>query len=354
MIFLSLILIPIIIAILGFVFLQHQITLKEFLIQNVVQIIVAAASIGIIYSANTTDTEVWNGRITDKAMKRVSCSHSYDCFCYQSCSTDSKGHQSCHQVCQTCYEHSYDQDWRVYTDLGSFNISRVDRQGLNKPPRFEAVIIGEPYAETRSYTNYIKGTPQTLFKDQGLLEKYINQVPPYPDQVYDYYRINRVVVVGGYLPEQDKYLQLINDANRDLNPPMKVNMLLVVVFNKPQEYFYALRQAWMGGKKNDVVNVVNVDNDMKIIWSESMVWSDDAMLKIKFRDETILMDKLSPEIITMMAKNVSNHYKRKQMKDFEYLKGTIIPSTGQLVTALIIGVLLSLGLSYFFYREDIG
>lgn len=68
--------IPLILAIAGFIILGG-ITWKEFLLQVGAQVLVAGLSAAAIYASNTYDTEIWNGIVTDKKQVRVSCSHSY-------------------------------------------------------------------------------------------------------------------------------------------------------------------------------------------------------------------------------------------------------------------------------------
>jgi hypothetical protein len=149
----------------------------------------------IMMSSNTRDVEVWNGQVTGKYSEKVSCSHSYSCNCYRSCSGSGKN-RSCSTICQTCYEHSYDVSWRVESNIGTYTISRIDRRGLSKPPRWDRVKIGEPVSDTHTYTNYIKGSPDSLFHKKKLLKKYQKDLPKYQSKVYDYYRLNRLVNLG--------------------------------------------------------------------------------------------------------------------------------------------------------------
>lgn len=352
MVFLTLLIIPLIIALVGFVFFNHKITLKEFLTQIGIQIIVAAISVSIIYSSNTHDVEIWNGKVLNKTRDEVSCSHSYDCFCYQNCS-GSGNDQSCTTICQTCYEHSYDVDWNVQSTLGEISIDREDSQGTIQPKRWTKVIIGESYSEERTYTNYIKAAPDTLFRHQGLLEKYAKDIPNYPN-VYDYYRINRVLTVGGELLDKKVWNQKLDDLNKELGPKKKVNLNVIIVFNKPREFFYALQQSWIGGKKNDSTTVIGVDSNLNILWSETMLWTDNKITAIKIRDEiqeSGLLD--SNKVLSIIEKNISESYQRKQMKDFEYLKSSITPSTTQWIISMLIGIIVAILVSFYFYKENV-
>jgi len=81
-----------------------------------------------------SDVEVWSGEVVNKKKIRMMCEHSYQCMCV----TVSCGKDCSTEICQTCYDHSFDNDWRVFTSMGKwtqFNIDRIDRQGLKEPPR---------------------------------------------------------------------------------------------------------------------------------------------------------------------------------------------------------------------------
>ena len=355
MAFLTLLMVPMLVAFCFFILGKRRVTLQEFLIHIGVQCVVAGVSIGIMYWSNTSDTEVWNGKITGKKRERVHCQHSYRCFCYESCS-GSGSSRSCHQVCQTCYEHSYDVSWYVFTNIGdSFTISRVNRQGTIEPPRWSAIQPGEPYATTKSYTNYIKASPDTLFRQQGLVEKYKKFMPSYPQRVYDYYRLNRIVLVNGAKLENiNTWNEELSELNAEVGPVRQANVILTVVKDLPADYFHALRQFWIGGKKNDIVPVIGVDANNAIQWVEIMSWSQDKIFDIKLRDDLLNNKTLDmTNTLSIIKDDTMKYFKRKPMKDFEYLKSSVAPTMTQWLISMVIGLLLSLGLGIFFYKNDI-
>jgi len=353
MIFLALFGIPLLVAALIFIFGSGKITLKEFFAQIVAQAMVAAISVATIYWSNTSDTETWNGRISDKKRVRVSCSHSYSCNCHQVC-TGSGQNQSCSTHCDTCYEHSFDVDWVIYTTNNeNFDIDRVNRQGTQEPPRWTAAKIGEPTSLTHSYENYIKAAPDTLFRHQGLVEKYVKTLPSYPNKVFDYHRMNRMVTLGYVLPDLGQWNAELSEINADLGKSKQANVVVVVVNGLASDYAQALEQHWLGGKKNDVVVVMGAAGQ-SISWVHVMAWTTNELFKIQLRDALVEVGTLDRTTVLQTIKShVAASYVRRPMKDFEYLKSSITPTTGQWVFSMVIGVILSLGLSFLFYREDI-
>jgi hypothetical protein len=353
MIFFSIILIVPLLVTIGVFFISGKVCWKEFSIMCGVQVIVAVISAVICYYVSTSDTEVWNGVVVDKQQVRVSCSHSYSCNCRQSCSGFGKN-RSCRTVCSTCYEHFNDWDWRVFTsNKESITINRVDRRGSYEPPRFSSVVIGEPTAVTHTYENYIKAAPDTLFRHQGLVEKYEQHIPDYPIKIYDYYRLNRLTIVNSAVVENiDSWNEDLSRISSKLGATHQVNVVVVVVNNLPKEFYYAIEQAWIGAKKNDVVLVIGV-NGQTIKWAEVMTWTTNELFKIKLRDQVIdvgTMDRKT--IIDALSTTIPKYYKRKSMEDFEYLKSSITPTTTQWITTLLIGLMISIGLSWFFHQNE--
>lgn len=354
MILLSMMLIPMVVALGFFLFGGKKVTFFEFLGQNVAQLVVMSLFLAAIGYRNTHDVEVWNGRVAKKERNKVSCGHSYSCNCYQSCS-GSGSSQTCTTICQTCYEHSYDVDWDVYTTNGeNFEIDRINRQGTDEPPRWTAVKIGEPTSLTHGYKNYVKAAPDSLFRRQGLLDKYAKVIPAYPGKVYDYHRLDRLVLAGGAsISDADEWNKALSELNADLGAAKQVNMSVVIVQNQPPEFFFALQQAWIGGKKNDVIAVIGVDDSNDIQWAEVMAWTQDKMAEVVIKDAILINDYLDRvRILSALSVGVKNHYVRKPMKDYEYLKDSVAPSMGEWIFAMVLGLAVSIGLGIFFLKND--
>jgi hypothetical protein len=352
--------VPLLIAAASFVFLKG-ITLKEFGLIALAQLVVAGCSAGIVSCANTADVEVWNGRVTSKAKVPVPCSHSYSCNCHEVCSGSGKN-RSCTTECDTCYKHyaylrtiqGNDYDWDVYTsNAETVTINRIDEQGVHAPPRWTAVKVGDPTSLTHSYTNYVKGAPDTLFRHQGLKQKYAASIPTYPQGVYDYYRLDRLVSVGVGVEDPRSWNVALTELNADLGRSKQANMIVVLVKNMPDDYFYALEESWVGGKKNDVVLVVSVDDQMKPQWASVLCWTTNELFKVKLRDDVMNDPVINREaILEDLRVNVSKYFERKPMKDFEYLSSSILPTSTQWVITLLIGIFVAGILIFVFQQND--
>lgn len=351
MFLLTLLLIPMVIALIAYLSMGKAITYKEFLLQLGIQIVFGSICAGVVYWSNLTDYETWSGRIVGKTREQVHCRHSYECFCYESCS-GSGSSRSCMRICQTCYHHSYDVDWWTKDSVGErFNVNTIDWQGLQEPSRWTSIRIGEPSASSHSYDNYIKKS-DTLFRRQGATN--YEGLPGYPGQVYDLYRINRTVTVDMSLPDAEDWDNRLDEINADLGRSKEVNAVLVLVKNKPRDYFQALEAAWLGGKKNDAILVIGVDNENKIQWADVMAFTDNKLFNVILRDAILEIGTLDKEkIFTAFGWSINTQYKRKSMSDLEYLKYGITPTTTQWVICMILGFLLSLGIAFWVFTEDV-
>lgn len=351
MVFLTLLIIPLLIAVISFIFLQG-ITWQEFLVLIGAVIVVVGISSVICYYNNLYYNEIWNGQVVSKSKEQVHCRHSYQCNPH-SCMCDSKG--NCQTCYDTCYEHDHDYDYivRDNTDY-TYSIDTVDRQGLITPPRFESVEIGEPTAHLSSYKNYLKASSDTLFRKDFVNEKYKGRLPEYPNIIYDYYHLNRVITTNFAL-ENKKYWDIaISEVNGKLGRRKQANIILVLTKNQSQDYVQALDQYWKGGNKNDVIIIINIDASDKIEWVSTLALAKDDMLKIQLRDnlmeiETLNMEKIMPEVENC----VSKYFVRKRMREFEYLMYAVTPSLTQYIVSFIISLIVTIGLVIFFETEDI-
>lgn len=353
MAFLFLLILPLLVAIIGFVSLQ-TITWKEFAIQIAAQSLIAGVSTLIIYNMNTYDVEMHNGYVTDKKQVYVHCQHSYRCRCFTTChGTGTR--RSCSEHCSTCYRHNNDWNWEVYNSINeTFYIDRIDSRGSIEPPRWTSVKQGDPTTSDYSYTNYIKAAPGTLFRHHGLVDKYKNLIPKYPEKIYDYYNLDRLVLVNGAkVGNPQEWNNALSHLNANIGARKEVNVVLVIARNLDPEYFYALEELWIGGKDNDVILVVGVDKNLKPTWARVMAWTKDERIKVKLRDDIMDLPKLElSSVMNTLQTDIEKYYKRKPMSDFEYLASSITPTVEEWVISLIIGFLASIGLTYMFHKND--
>jgi len=350
MLLLLLLLVPVGLGLLGLYKWGDRVTIREFLTLEGVSLAFILICIGIAHWQATDDIELWSGRVTNKFRDTVSCSHSYSCNCRTEC-TGSGNSRSCSTVCDTCYEHSHDYDWTVqFSTNDSLDIDRVDRQGVNEPPRFTAVKIGEPAAIEHHYTNYIKANPDSVLRRRGV--KVSVPIPPYP-QVYDYYRVNRYIPIGFNDQYQEWWNKLLAEANGDLGPSKQVSITVIAVKSADSNYEYALQEQWNGGKKNELTIMIGVPEYPKIAWARVVSWSTSEDMKVELRDAIMQIGSLDPTaIMAKVVPTVRDKFQRRHMRDFKYLSAGIQPGPVGMTIIFILTIIISGGLLYYFYQEN--
>lgn len=326
---------------------REEFTWGEFGIGAAILLLVLGGGYLIATHAQTADTQILSGKVTDKKKDRVGCRHSYSCNCTTYCSGGKN--PSCSTVCQTCYEHSYDIDWDVFTTVGEITIDTIDRQGLREPPRWTSVKTGEPASVMDSYDNWLKAVPDSVFR-RTTEEK----LPEYPLKVYDYYHIDRVVNDGLNVPKEE--LKSLNEKISlslvDIAKEKQVN-LVIVLTNRTSMFAQELRAGWLNGKKNDMVVVIGAKEYPKIEWVDVFGWSSNDLAHISARDSIREYGVIDNSVVDLAVASIGKYWSRRPMQEYEYLKDEIEISDGWLVALAIIGVVIVVGGSIIFINKEI-
>ena len=342
---LLLLLIPAFIAAFAYLKNKQEITTGEFLIQMFMQSILIFGIYTGVRHMQLQDTEIWNGRVTEKKREEVHCRHSYSCNCVtvrcgKSCSTT---------VCQTCYDHAFDVDWNIFNNIGEdWSIDTTDRQGLEEPAFWTAAKPGDPTSSKHDYTNYIKNSHVSLFNKGTATVAY----PGYPDAIYGYYNLNRVVDVDGILPDKAAWEADVSSVSADLGRVNQANIIIYMVKNKPLEYFDGLNRAWSGAKENDIVVVMNVDGS-SFTWVNTIALVKDEYFRVKLRDDILKIGRIDrAKIMQAIREDVTKHYVRRPMADFKYLLNATKLSTGWFIVAFVLSIGISIGLAFIFANNE--
>ena len=334
---------------------KREITLAEMGLNLAVGVLVAVGGYYASMHVQASDVEIWNGLLREKQSERVSCTHSYSCNCKQVC-TGSGQNRSCSQQCDTCYEHNYDVDWNLKTDVGTVEIDRVDRQGIHEPPRFSRAKLGDPVALAKPFQNYIKAAPDSLFNassEQMLKAQFQGKLLPYPAEVYDYHYVNRVITQGVNVPTLPAWNAALAQTLAKLGPSKQVNAIIVFSKENDPNYAEALRAAWLGGKKNDVVVVLGTPEYPKIAWVRVFSWTDKELFKVELRDELFNLQEVDiDKVMAVLATHIEKQFVRKHMADFEYLKNEATPPTWLAILLAVLAAGTSIGLSLYLSRNE--
>lgn len=281
------------------------------------------------------DYEIVNGSITGKKRSHGTYEESYDCNCktVTTYTRDANGRSvpTTTRKCETCYRTHYTVSWDAFSTIGSYDIDSRDKLSRSvydtpDPARYTSIAVGDPVSSRVPYKNYVKAVPDSLFAvvSGDYKKSFLDKLPPYPERIYDYYRIDRFVPVGISFPDAKEWNEGISKITAALGVSKQVNLIVVVVKETDQRYALALRDHWEGVNKNDVVVVLGTTDGKDIAFASVLSWTKREIFMIQLQDSlrelgTIDRVKILSTIQTQIVKN----YERRRMRDFEYLKDSI-------------------------------
>jgi hypothetical protein len=324
-----------------------------------IQIIICVSIVVIVWFAGkanmTADMELINGMVTGKAKVKVSCSHSYQCNCITTCS-GSGSTRSCTTICQTCYDHPYDYDWRVYTSMfnrKSFNIRRINSQGTKEPPRWTKIEKGDPTTAEHGYTNYVKAVPRSLFNMTTDVDDYKDKIPEYP-RVYDYYRVNRILTIDMGLPDAVKWNKDLSEILKLLGPMKEANIIIIAVKIDDPKYKYAVENAWLHGKKNDIVIFLGTNDGKTFAWVDVMSWAKNDIFNVELKDALYRIGAFDRVKVMATIKDITSRlFVRRSMEEFKYLENEIEPEPWVQMLAGVLGIVMSIIATLVMHYVDV-
>lgn len=295
----------------------------------------------IAKSHKTGDTELWNGQVVSKERIHDDYVRRYECNCVSHRNSDG----TTYKTCQTCTEDHYTVEWKVNTTIGTFEIQKLDwtNQKVYKqpdPPRYTIVEKGEPVAKKMPYVNYIQAVPNSLFDPAAatIKEKFKAMLPAYPDNVYDFYHVDRFVGVGWAPADAALWNRDISLGLREIGPRKQVNLIIVVAKTNDPLYEYALRDHWEGANKNDVVVLIGSTEYPKIDFVRVISWTKSELFKVQLRDTIEAKGTIDRGIVKVCLDQIDTNFERRRMREFSYLDGEIDPPDWLVYT--IIGLLI--------------
>lgn len=355
--FFLLCLIPVAIAVTAKAIFHYEITWAEMAAQIGAGALLLAILVGAGTAFATHDEEVLNGRVTGKVRDHGHYVESYSCRC-----RSVKSGNTTTTRCDTCYRDHYTVTWYLNSTVGKITIDHKDRTSRSvyrspDPHAYQEVQIGQHCAAMNSYTNYVKGAPDSLFHKVGLAADKNLTVPKYPS-VHDIYKFTRVIPVGlnrdSIMVDLDEQLDA---ALSTLGTKKQVNINVIIAKTNNKNYGDMVENEWIGGKKNDVNIVINAPQYPKIDQVKVFTFgrtADNNGVAIRIRNDLMGIGSLEnpTKVSEVITTNVEKHFKRKSMKDYEYLKNEIEPPMWVIVLCIILSIGLGCGLTYYFHKNE--
>lgn len=291
------------------------------------------------------DTEIWNGRITQKTHGSMGC-----CHCRNECDTctrtDDKGRTEtyacrCHEVC----DHTVDYRWDLRVSTGdTVPVKTCEASSSLEPVAWTKAYVGEPASVEHPYTNYLLADPASVYRQSAAHEVSL-PTTMYP-RVSGLYRVDHVV--GTWPVSARTALETaMDELDADLGAKKQVNVLLYGVTGSASatEAAQALTLAWLYGKKNDLIVVVQHDN--ATVQSADLV-TISRVGELRSHLQADLPGLALPELPDTVRGLVATHFTRTPMAEWAYLEGQAEPP----IWALVVASLLLVGGGVVYVVQD--
>jgi len=205
------------------------------------------------------------------------------------------------------------------------------------------------------YQNYVKAVPESLFHfDKNVVAKYAGKIPAEPMNVYDYYKVDRLMTMGVSVPDAAQWNHDMSTILGELGPSKQVNGVIMITSIADPMYAKAVQASWLGGKKNDTVLIIGAPHYPEIEWVRVFSWSKEDIFNVKLRDDVLDLKTVKREtVLGVWRDDIAKYYKRRPMEDYAYLKNQVEPPQWAVITALILAVLSLGGLTFWFHQIDL-
>ena len=378
-------LIPVLTAVVLYLFFNHKTALWEFFLPFAL----SACLVGIMKVttelSQTSDTEFWGEKIT-KAIysepwdEEVSCRHEIPCSHPKYCpDKDGKEYQCGYRHSNDGYEHLYDVDyhseyWEINTEFGnSDRISKSDYTRLTKKWSNEkfcdkhrdfhsidgdwyvtdfpgADDLIECFVSTHTYENRVQASdnivnfPEVSEEDVKLYNLY-----EYP-LILDGYKQKGILGFGDSTQRAaENKVQIINAK---LGPKKQVKLFILVFRNMDEQVAYYQECLWKGGNKNEFVVCIGIDNLMNVKWCKPFSYTENQDIKIETRNFVKRMGKLNLSSVADFLKvEIEQKFSRKHFKEFDYL--TVEPKDWQIVLTFVLTLIINAFISWWIITNDI-
>lgn len=283
---------------------NKEYSVKEFIIQSIATIIYLTGTYYILFSTTTDirDHEFWNGEVSE-FVKEERYEENYDCS-----TTKCKGsgeNRTCRKVKKTCKRYIPEKRYIITTNDEKISFSKskwIDinnvfhaketskyrsRQTSSSRLRGEG-DIWRAYPKSNdnlatsvshSYLNYIVAANKNVLNQKSLKsdidisikEGSLREYPITHEHRFGMTQLNRIIDTTGLI-NIDKYRELLDQVSIRVGKLKQANPILYFT-NQPRSFKYLLESYWKGAKKNDVILIIGINSENKIVWTDSISWT---------------------------------------------------------------------------------
>lgn len=310
---------------------KYEFPLSEVFLSTVICFFAVFICFQLGKTMKSEDLLIRNGEVTGKKREHGTETR------FESCNCNKNG-------CSTCSYTVYTVDWLAITNIGKIRVDYSEsRSSLvyasSDPAIYKNIVVGEPAAMSKSYVNYVKAMPTSLFNNQSFKHhKYDKMIPEYPDKIHEKYKINRVVKIGDVKVNTSDWDSKLSVALKDWGFKRKSNVVIVLT-NEAVDFATALNNKWLNGRQNDVVIVLGLENNSsKLSWVKTLGWVSSERFKLEIADEILkIKENLTiDEILKVLDNKMPSFVERNIEEEFDYLKDMIQPHPIWLIYTILI------------------
>lgn len=373
--------IPVVIAILLFIFFKHKVAWWEIIIPMVVSVLLVLGAKAICIGSLTSDTEWWGGYVTDVRYyepwdEEVPCRHEIPCSHPKTCKDDKgKDYQCGYEHSNDGYYHAYDVDyhdeyWVAMTTLGDYGISEKRYDQLAKQFGTEKLFVDmnrdfhsidgdqyrydwggedetlEPVARAHNYENRPMAS-HSIYHYEELDTFDIKTYKPfeYPEVKNQFHQ---EVLLGYSDNAASKRLQVLNSK---LGESKQIRVFFLVFRDQSREAGHMQERYWQGGNKNELVVCVGLDQSNNVTWGHAFSWTEQTAVKIKIQHQIEELKQFDiNKVIDIIDTEINEEWVRKPFKEFDYL--TIEPTMTQVVWIMVLTLIVNVGIAVWIVKNE--
>lgn len=304
------------------------------LIAGAVGLALAAACFYVPLYWSASDTEILSGSVAK--MQRV---YDPDTETYP-CGTDSHGNT------KTCTREVPRWRWDIISDYDD-SFSEHTYQKIRAPEIYAATKIGDPYSSTKRFLNYQNVSEQSTMVDRASAAEYKGWLPVYP-HVYAGFKVARGFSNSPFV-DQRVLSRALSVAQKRWGPMHGVNVSVVILdFRTDYRGFYnAMASKWKGGKKNDAVLIIQLDEQGKPWRADAFSRSADErvderglnftkLLHVDGLGSQALKNQLDVDALISSIDGSLKYFQREDLGRYDFLKDEYTPDWWMVVLSLII------------------
>lgn len=363
--------IPFIVAFFLLIFYKEKVTFFEYIVLICSSIIITLSFSWIFKSSKTSDIEYFGGYV-----EKIRHYDDWDEWIDRTCTRevavgkDSDGNTIYETEEYDCSYRAYHNEYWIYVDNLSKNEHILTEEQFNEilnrfnHPQKVFVDMHRNYyrkdgdaqdyywpktrntIRTITTTHYYKNKVRksnSIFKFEKITKKQAKEL-----NLFEYPKIDNLdqnTILTNSINVNQEEIETIKYINGYYGK-LKQFRLFVLLFpsNVGIEQAFKQQAYWEGGNKNELIVCFGVNSDRTVDWCYSFSWEDEPFLSISTMEKYRNNEKLNiSEYGEWLIQNLNN-WKRKEFKDFEYIKVQL--TNGEYIALFIIVILINTIISW--------